>query len=160
MLTMNGHLKMEDSLQSLALSLLLTFPSTVRYMFIHTKLVTLPYISTSTKDVFILLICICVQLGAEFVGTLILIFAGTATAIVNQKTDGAVTLIGCAASAGLAVMIVILSTGHISGAHLNPAITIAFAALKHFPWKHVSYLYFISFTTFLDVTDKTSVTSI
>ncbi|KAL1205568.1 Aquaporin NIP6-1 [Cardamine amara subsp. amara] len=77
------------------------------------------------------------KLGAEFVGTLILIFAGTATAIVNQKTDGAVTLIGCAASAGLAVMIVILSTGHISGAHLNPAITIAFAALKHFPWKHV-----------------------
>ncbi|KAF2599081.1 hypothetical protein F2Q68_00009488 [Brassica cretica] len=78
------------------------------------------------------------KLGAEFVGTLILIFAGTATAIVNQKTDGAVTLIGCAASAGLAVMIVILSTGHISGAHLNPAVTISFAALKHFPWKHVS----------------------
>ncbi|KAL0683863.1 hypothetical protein Bca4012_050711 [Brassica carinata] len=77
------------------------------------------------------------KLGAEFVGTLILIFAGTATAIVNQKTDGAVTLIGCAASAGLAVMIVILSTGHISGAHLNPAVTISFAALKHFPWKHV-----------------------
>lgn len=64
-------------------------------------------------------------------------FAGTATAIVNQKTKGSETLIGCAASTGLAVMIVILSTGHISGAHLNPAVTIAFAALKHFPWKHV-----------------------
>ncbi|WZY87263.1 hypothetical protein YC2023_033647 [Brassica napus] len=84
---------------------------------------------------------VCVQLGAEFVGTLILIFAGTATAIVNQKTDGAVTLIGCAASAGLAVMIVILSTGHISGAHLNPAVTISFAALKHFPWKHCNYIF-------------------
>uniref|UniRef100_A0A6N2MBT3 Aquaporin n=1 Tax=Salix viminalis TaxID=40686 RepID=A0A6N2MBT3_SALVM len=47
------------------------------------------------------------------------------------------TLIGLAASTGLAAMIVILSTGHISGAHLNPSITIAFAALKHFPWKHV-----------------------
>ena len=77
------------------------------------------------------------QLGAEFTGTLILIFAGTATAIVNQKTQGSETLIGLAASTGLAAMIVILSTGHISGAHLNPSITIAFAALKHFPWKHV-----------------------
>lgn len=77
------------------------------------------------------------QVGAEFIGTMILIFAGTATAIVNQKTQGSETLIGLAASTGLAVMIVILSTGHISGAHLNPAVTIAFAALKHFPWKNV-----------------------
>lgn len=77
-------------------------------------------------------------MGAEFVGTFILMFAGTATAIVNQKTNGSETLLGCAASTGLAVMIVILSTGHISGAHLNPAVTIAFAALKHFPWKHVT----------------------
>lgn len=77
------------------------------------------------------------KVGAEFIGTLILIFAGTATAMVNQKTHGSENLIGCAASSGLAVMVVILSTGHISGAHLNPALTIAFAALKHFPWKHV-----------------------
>lgn len=77
------------------------------------------------------------KVGAEFIGTLILIFSGTATAIVNQKTQGSETLLGLAGSTGLAVMIVILSTGHISGAHLNPAITIAFAALKHFPWKHV-----------------------
>ncbi|KAK6915115.1 Major intrinsic protein [Dillenia turbinata] len=77
------------------------------------------------------------KVGAEFIGTLILISAGTATAIVNQKTQGAETLLGCAVSTGLAVMIVILATGHISGAHLNPSITIAFAALKHFPWKHV-----------------------
>lgn len=77
------------------------------------------------------------KVGAEFIGTLILIFAGTATAIVNQKTQGSETLIGLAASTGLAVMIVILATGHISGAHLNPSVTIAFAALKHFPWKHV-----------------------
>ncbi|XP_011082216.1 aquaporin NIP6-1-like [Sesamum indicum] len=77
------------------------------------------------------------KVGAEFIGTLILMFAGTATAIVNEKTDGSETLLGLAASTGLAVMIVILSTGHISGAHLNPSVTIAFAALKHFPWKHV-----------------------
>ncbi|GAY39865.1 hypothetical protein CUMW_047660 [Citrus unshiu] len=77
------------------------------------------------------------QVGAEFVGTFILIFAATAGPIVNQKYSGAETLIGNAACAGLAVMIIILSTGHISGAHLNPSLTIAFAALRHFPWVQV-----------------------
>ncbi|XP_043722629.1 probable aquaporin NIP5-1 [Telopea speciosissima] len=77
------------------------------------------------------------KLGAEFVGTFILIFIATAGPIVNQKYNGAETLIGNAACAGLAVMIVILSTGHISGAHLNPSLTIAFAALRHFPWVQV-----------------------
>lgn len=77
------------------------------------------------------------KLGAEFVGTFILIFAATAAPIVNQKYNGVESLIGNAACAGLAVMIVILSTGHISGAHLNPSLTIAFAALRHFPWVQV-----------------------
>ncbi|KAL1569469.1 putative aquaporin NIP5-1 [Salvia divinorum] len=77
------------------------------------------------------------KLGAEFVGTFILIFAATAGPIVNEKYNGVESLIGNAACAGLAVMIVILSTGHISGAHLNPSLTIAFAALRHFPWVQV-----------------------
>ncbi|KAK6139567.1 hypothetical protein DH2020_026690 [Rehmannia glutinosa] len=77
------------------------------------------------------------KVGAELIGTLILIFAGTATAIVNQKTNGSETLLGLSAATGVAVMVVIFSTGHISGAHLNPSVTIAFAALRHFPWKHV-----------------------
>ncbi|XP_020592338.1 aquaporin NIP3-1 [Phalaenopsis equestris] len=77
------------------------------------------------------------KLGAEFVGTFILIFFATAAPIVNQKYDGAETLIGNAGCAGLAVMIVILSTGHISGAHLNPSLTLAFAVLRHFPWIQV-----------------------
>ncbi|CAL0335256.1 unnamed protein product [Lupinus luteus] len=77
------------------------------------------------------------KVGAEFIGTFILMFAGTAAAIVNQKTNGSESLIGCAATTGLAVMAIKLSTGHISGAHLNPAVTISFAALKHFPWKNV-----------------------
>ncbi|PIA63668.1 hypothetical protein AQUCO_00201188v1 [Aquilegia coerulea] len=77
------------------------------------------------------------KLGAEFVGTFILIFTATAGPIVNQKYNGAETLIGNAACAGLAVMIVILSTGHISGAHLNPSLTLAFATLRHFPWVQV-----------------------
>ncbi|CAM0958555.1 unnamed protein product [Alopecurus aequalis] len=77
------------------------------------------------------------KLGAEFVGTFILIFFATAAPIVNQKYGGPISLFGCAAVAGLAVMTIILSTGHISGAHLNPSLTIAFAALRHFPWIHV-----------------------
>eukprot|EP01018_Ginkgo_biloba_P039213 Gb_19150 [translate_table: standard] len=78
-----------------------------------------------------------IELGAEFIGTFMLIFAATATPIVNEKSGGAETLIGLAASSGLAIMIIILSTGHISGAHVNPSITIAFAALRHFPWIQV-----------------------
>ncbi|KAJ8632588.1 hypothetical protein MRB53_025924 [Persea americana] len=77
------------------------------------------------------------KLGAEFVGTFILIFFATAGPIVNQKYNGAETLLGNAGTAGLAVMIVILSTGHISGAHLNPSLTIAFAVFRHFPWVQV-----------------------
>ncbi|KAD3641391.1 hypothetical protein E3N88_30615 [Mikania micrantha] len=77
------------------------------------------------------------KLGAEFVGTFILIFAATAGPILNEKYSNSETLIGNAACAGLAVMIIILSTGHISGAHLNPSLTIAFAALRHFPWAQV-----------------------
>ncbi|KAL6177736.1 PREDICTED: probable aquaporin NIP5-1 isoform X1 [Fragaria vesca subsp. vesca] len=77
------------------------------------------------------------KIGAEFVGTFILMFAATAGPIVNQKYNGAESLIGNAACAGLGVMIVILSTGHISGAHLNPSLTIAFACLRHFPWTQV-----------------------
>ncbi|KAJ7526538.1 hypothetical protein O6H91_16G014300 [Diphasiastrum complanatum] len=79
------------------------------------------------------------KVGAEFIGTFMLIFAGTATAIVNEKTDGSITSIGLAATSGLAVMIVILSTGHISGAHLNPSLTLSFAALRHFPWVQVPF---------------------
>ncbi|KAG0567454.1 hypothetical protein M758_7G142400 [Ceratodon purpureus] len=79
------------------------------------------------------------KIATELIGTFVLIFAATATPIVNEKTGGSVTLLGNAATAGLAIMIVILSTGHISGAHVNPAITIAFATTRHFPWVQVPF---------------------
>ncbi|XP_052729831.1 aquaporin NIP6-1-like [Vigna angularis] len=77
------------------------------------------------------------KVGAEFIETFILMFTITTAAIVNENTNGSETLIGCAATSGLDVMILIFATGHISGAHFNPVVTLSFAALKHFPWKHV-----------------------
>lgn len=77
-------------------------------------------------------------MGAEFIGTLLLIFFAAAIAIMNPNTREPTTLTVVAVATGLIVMIIIFSTGHISGAHLNPAVTIAFAALKHFSWKHVT----------------------
>ncbi|XP_048499855.1 probable aquaporin NIP5-1 [Beta vulgaris subsp. vulgaris] len=74
---------------------------------------------------------------AELVGTFILVFAATAGAILDQKYDGIQTLLGSAACSGVAVMIIVYSIGHISKAHLNPAVTIAYAALGHFPWAQV-----------------------
>ncbi|XP_047158866.1 aquaporin NIP6-1-like [Vigna umbellata] len=77
------------------------------------------------------------KVGVDFIGTFILMFVATTAAIVNEKTNNSETLIGCAATTGLVAMILIFATGHISGAHFNPAVTLSFAALKHFPWKHV-----------------------
>ncbi|KAH7278589.1 hypothetical protein KP509_38G047700 [Ceratopteris richardii] len=77
------------------------------------------------------------KVAAEFLGTFILIFIATAAVIVDEKTGGSLTIIGNSASAGLAILVVILSVGHISGAHVNPSLTIAFAALRHFPWIQV-----------------------
>nr|AWT24415.1 aquaporin [Prunus avium]AWT24423.1 aquaporin [Prunus cerasifera] len=77
------------------------------------------------------------KLGAEFVGTFILVFSAAAGPIVNEKYHGVETLLGNVACSGLAVVVVILSTGHISGAHLNPLVTLAFATFRHFPWSQV-----------------------
>uniref|UniRef100_A0A8I6XB17 Uncharacterized protein n=1 Tax=Hordeum vulgare subsp. vulgare TaxID=112509 RepID=A0A8I6XB17_HORVV len=76
-------------------------------------------------------------LGAEFVGTFILIFFATTAPIVNQKYGGVISPFRNAAYAGLAVTTIILSTGHILGAHLNLSLTIAFTAFCHFPWLQV-----------------------
>ena len=74
---------------------------------------------------------------SEFIGTFILIFAGTGAVIVNQQTDGALGLSGIAAVWGLAIIALIYGFGDISGTHINPAVTIAFAVDKRFEWKEV-----------------------
>jgi aquaporin NIP len=74
---------------------------------------------------------------AEVLGTYFLIFAGCAAVVVNLDKDKVVTLPGIAIVWGLAVMVLVYSVGHISGAHFNPAVTVAFATCKRFPWKQV-----------------------
>jgi aquaporin Z len=73
----------------------------------------------------------------EFIGTFILIFAGTGAVIVNQQTNGALGLPGIATVWGFVIIALIYSFGDISGTHINPAVTVAFAYDKRFAWKEV-----------------------
>lgn len=77
------------------------------------------------------------QVLAEMVGTFILIFAVCGIIACTQLMKGEIGLLEYAATAGLTVAVVIFSVGPISSAHVNPAITIAFAAFGHFPWSKV-----------------------
>tara|TARA_B100000767_G_scaffold181836_1_gene169772 strand:- start:276 stop:938 length:663 start_codon:yes stop_codon:yes gene_type:complete len=70
---------------------------------------------------------------AEFFGTYILVFVGTGAIMINEISGGEVSNLGIGLSFGLVVMAMIYSIGDISGAHINPAVTIAFAIAKRFP---------------------------
>jgi aquaporin NIP len=74
---------------------------------------------------------------AEIIGTFALIFCGTGAIIINQESHGAVSHVGIAITFGLIVSAMIYSLGEISGAHLNPAVTIAFWVAKSFPAKDI-----------------------
>lgn len=74
---------------------------------------------------------------AELIGTFALVFCGTGAIIINQETDGGVTTVGIAITFGLIVMSMIYALGNISGAHLNPAVSIGFVIAKRFPGKEL-----------------------
>ena len=66
------------------------------------------------------------KLAAEMIGTFALVFAGTGEIVVNDVSGGAVTHVGVSLVFGLVVMAMIYAVGDVSGAHLNPAVTLGF----------------------------------
>jgi aquaporin NIP len=70
---------------------------------------------------------------AEGFATFALVFAGCGAIVVDSQRGGSLGQTGIAAAFGLAIMAMIYATGHLSGAHINPAVTVAFASTRHFP---------------------------
>jgi MIP family channel proteins len=77
------------------------------------------------------------QIIAEIFGTYFLMFAGCGAVTINASKNGQITFPGVAIVWGLAVMVMVYAVGHISGAHFNPAVTLAFATSGRFPWRQL-----------------------
>jgi aquaporin NIP len=77
------------------------------------------------------------RLAAEALGTFALVFFG-AGAIMVAAEHGSFSQLGIALAFGLVITIMIYALGHISGAHLNPAVSLGFALSRHFPWRLVA----------------------
>jgi glycerol uptake facilitator-like aquaporin len=69
------------------------------------------------------------------VGTFALVFAGCGAIMMNEVSGGSITHVGVGLVFGLVIMVMVYATGHISGAHFNPAVTLAFASSGGLPWR-------------------------
>lgn len=76
------------------------------------------------------------RLGAEFLGTFVLVFVGCGAAILDAGNKG-IDYLGVAVAFGVAVMVMVYAVGAVSGGHFNPAVTVGLAMARRFPWGDV-----------------------
>jgi MIP family channel proteins len=71
--------------------------------------------------------------AAEAIGAFALVFAGCGAIVTDSVHGGVLGAVGVSLTFGLVIMAMVYATGHLSGAHLNPAVTLAFALTRHLP---------------------------
>ena len=71
--------------------------------------------------------------AAEGLAAFALVFAGCGAIVADARYDGVLGAVGVSLVFGLIIMVMVYATGHLSGAHINPAVTIAFTLNRHFP---------------------------